>query len=149
MSDEQKRIRIISDARMKPLEYMRQHWGVDAEEGTSIEDVLKDVYWSHMAPQMHAGDRIEVTVETGEWMLDLLVMQVDRGWARVHVLHRYDLVGNDAVPQTRASGIDAQFKGKYKKWCAIRLSDGHYLQEQLPTREAAEDWIRNYETALA
>jgi hypothetical protein len=63
---------------------------VDAKAGTKIEDVLQPQYWAHVAGQLGPYTRIEV-LETGEWMLELLVINCGRNWAKVQVLHKFEL----------------------------------------------------------
>ena len=84
--DEKKRVVILNPSRLQGAEYARQDWVVNAEEGTKISDVLDPAYWAHTSAQMKPYDRIEVRLETGEWILELLVLSADRNWARVQVL---------------------------------------------------------------
>lgn len=143
----QKRAVILMPARMSHAEFVRQDWVATAEEGTTIEDVLDPNYWSNMAAQMKPYDRIEVRVDTGEWLLELLVMNTDRNWASVVVLHQHDLQPEDgevAVPEAFA----AKFRGPLHRWCVVRKSDNEVLESKLESKEAASEWIRRYEQTI-
>jgi hypothetical protein len=80
----------LVEARMGLSESKRQDWVVDAEEGHTVEQVLDPMYWAHVAPKFTLYDRVEVRVDTGEWMLELIVIQTGRNFARVHVAARHD-----------------------------------------------------------
>lgn len=147
-NDESKRDVMLMPARMQLAEHARQDWVATAEEGTLIEDVLNPQYWSHMASQMQPMDRIDVRIDTTEWLLELLVLQVGRNWARCAVLHRHDLapVGDgDVVP----SGFEVKWGGPVNKWRVIRLADREPLTSGHANREAAADWLRQYEKTIA
>ena len=57
---------ILNPQRIGLAEQLMQHWVVNAEEGTTVADVLDPGYWAHCAAQMQVYDRIDVRLETGE-----------------------------------------------------------------------------------
>ena len=63
---ELKRAVILNPQRRGLAEQMRQDWVVNAEEGTSVQDVLDPSYWAHIAAELQQYDHIEVRLETGE-----------------------------------------------------------------------------------
>ena len=146
MSDE-KRAVILNPSRLALSEYARQDWVVNAAEGTNIADVLDPQYWAHVSAQMKPYDRIEVRQETGDWMLELLVLSCDRNWARVHLLEKYDLVETDA-PAPPAQKHVVKWRGPQHKHCVVRISDGAVLQKDMDSAEAAAQWLKNYETTV-
>lgn len=122
----EKRAVILDEPRLKSAEYERSWWIVNAAEGTQVSDVLEPVYWSFIADRLRPYDRIEVRVDTGEWLLDLLVLGCDRAWARVAVLHKYDLGPVEAeMPAAQKHRIE--WKGPQLKWCVIRNADSEII----------------------
>ena len=142
--NDKKRVVIHNPSRFLGAEYARQDWVVNAEEGTTISDVLDPAYWAHVSAQMKPYDRVEVRLETGEWMLDLLVLSSDRNWARVHVLHNHSLVevGQVAPPATLHQ---VKWRGPQHKHCVVRISDGQVLSANHDTADIAAQWLKNYE----
>jgi hypothetical protein len=139
-----KRAVFLDPQRMGLAEHGRQDWVVNAAAGTSVQDVLNPQYWAHMAAQMQPYDRIDVRLETGEWMLELLVGGVGRNWAQVHLLHQHELTKlADVMP--RAQHHRVEWKGPQRKWAVIRLSDDEILQDGKVSRAEAQAWLEQHE----
>lgn len=140
-----KRDVVLVEKRLGLVESKRQDWVVEAEEGTTVEDVLDPLYWAHVAARFTPYDRIEVRIDTGEWMLDLIVLQAARNYARVHVLTKYELVDASAEVPGAAIKHRVEWKGTHKKWCVIRNADSALVQAELQTKELANEWLTNHE----
>lgn len=137
----------IPEARMKRAEYKRQDWVVDAEAGTSVDDVMSSEYFSHMAPEMQINDHVEVRLETGEWILELIVLDVGRNWVKCFIAQHYDLTTAprvDAVPDA----FRIEYKGPHRKHVVIRSSDSNAIQEGFSRKSEAEAWLKNYESNI-
>lgn len=137
----------IHETRMKLADYKRQDWVVDAEAGTTVEDVLSSEYFAHMAPQVQINDHIEVRLETGDWILELIVLDLGRNWIRCYVAQHYDLTKApkvEAVPDA----FRIEFKGPHRKHSVLRNSDDNVMSEGHSRRGEAEAWLKNYETAI-
>ena len=135
--------RMISPTRVALAEYDRQDWVATAEVGTTKEEVLDPAYWAHLAAKMKPYDKIEVRVDDGEWMMELVVLACDRTWAKVHMLHFYQLAKVET--KNMSTKHDPVWKGPHLKWCVIRNSDQTIVQEKLDSREAANVWIKEHE----
>lgn len=136
--------RILNPQRMGLAEHLRQQWMVNAEEGTTVEDVLDPQYWSHMAAQLQPYDRVDVLLETGDWLMELLVINRGRNWAQVHVLHKYDLEQrSETMPAAQKHRIE--WKGPKHKHAVIRLADSQMIQDGFSSREEAGVWLANHE----
>jgi hypothetical protein len=147
MSDlnQPKRAVILDPQRIGLAEQLRRDWVVNAAAGTTINDVLQPAYWAHCSQEFTVYDRIDVRVETGEWALDLIVMDVGRNYARMFVAHRYTFAEVD-VPEIPADPIahKVEFKGPHLKWVVIRLADGAQVQDRLKTEKEAVEWMQNH-----
>lgn len=148
MAEAKQRVVILSPTRFAQSEYVRQEWVVNAEEGTTINDVLDPAYWSHVSAEMKPYARIEVRLETGEWLLELLVLTCERNWARVHLLNKYDLVATQDIAPPPQKHI-VKWRGPQHKHCVVRIADGEVLTKDHETAEAATQWLRNYENVTA
>lgn len=138
---------VLNPQRMALAEQWRQDWIVNAEEGTGIEDVLDTGYWAHMASHLQQFDRIEVRMETGEWVADLIVTGVGRNWAAVHLIAKHDL---QPAPEQPAGTVkhEVLWRGQQHKWCVKRLSDGAVLDTGRSSKTDAQAWLANYETTV-
>lgn len=142
-----KSARILNPQRMGLAEQLRQDWVVNAEQGTTIEEVLDSQYWAHMASQMQPFDTVEVRLETGEWLLKLRVINTGRNWAQMFEEHRYELVErSETMPAATRYRVD--WKGPQMKWSVIRVADSEVVQKELPSKAAAQDWLASHERAI-
>lgn len=139
---------VVDPQRMQVAEYVRREWVVTAEEGTSVDDIVHPGYWTHMARQLALYDRIEVRIDTGEFLLELLVKSVGPNWAQVAVLHHHDLAGVAADESDARSELEVLFKGPIRKWSVVRKSDGDILHEKEETKLAASNWAAQYESTI-
>ena len=141
---------LINPQRMQLAEQWRQDWVVNAEEGTTVDDVLNPVYWSSVAAQFQVFDQIDVRLETGEWILKLIVMKVERTRAIVYLAERHDLkeLKDPDVPHDRPSEFEIAWRGIQRKFCVKRIADDTYVQEHLLTKEAAQTWLDSHEKAM-
>lgn len=136
---------VLVEARMGLAEYRQQCWVVDAEEGVTVEQILSPGYWAYTAFKFQMYDRIEVRQETGDWILELIVLKSGNNWANVLLAAKHDLVG--AAIEAPAAAIKHQvvFKGPHKKHCVIRLSDSALIQDGFSTKVEADAWLINHE----
>jgi hypothetical protein len=139
---------ILNPQRIGLAEQMTQHWVVNAEEGTTVAEVLEPQFWSHCAAQMQVYDRIDVRLETGEWMLELIVLDVGRNYARVFVAKKYDFSETKIEVPVTAIKHKVEWKGPQKKHVVIRLSDNAVIQEGFSEKSAAMTWMQNHERVM-
>jgi hypothetical protein len=143
MSD--KRALILNPQRIGIAEQMRQDWVVNAEEGTTVNDVLEPGYWAHCAASMQVYDRIDVRLETGEWMLELIVLDVGRNYARMFLVKKHDFAETSLEVPVNAIRHKVEWKGPQRKHAVIRTSDSAVVQEGFADKSAALVWLQNHE----
>lgn len=146
LEEVKRRTRILNPQRMGLAEQLRQEWVVNAEEGTDVEDVLEMGYWAHMAAMFQKFDHIEVRLETGEWIVNLIVTGIGRNWAAVHLVNKLDLVSVEEQPGSEKFKV--AFGGPHHKWRVTRLADSEVIQAGFENRPAAEAWLRQYENSV-
>jgi hypothetical protein len=139
-----KRSLILNPQRIGLAEQMRQDWVVNAEEGTAINDVLDPAYWAHCSGRMQVYDRVDVRLETGEWLLELIVLDVGRNYARMFLAKHHEFVDTDLSAPVGAITHKVQWMGPQRKHGVVRLSDSAVIQEGIPTKEAAAQWLDAY-----
>ena len=147
MTEAQKRTVILNPQRIGLAEALRRDWVVNAEAGTTVQDVLEPVYWSHNASDFTIYDHIEVRLETGEWILDLIVIAVGRNWAKVHLVNKIELASEDDSPV--ATKHKVEWKGPQHKWAVIRLADNEMISKGHGDKNEAALWLTNYENVTA
>lgn len=144
---EGKRLVQLFEERFKSAEYERMLYVANAKEGTTINDVLEPAYWSHVSQRLRPYDRIEVRIDTGEWLLELVVLAADRNWAQVAVLHNHTLgPADEDMPAARKHEV--KFKGPQLKWCVIRVADSEIIFSGL-SKAAALAQMASHEHATA
>lgn len=131
--------------RTRLAEYERQDWCHNAETGTTLEDIQSDSYWALMAADFKPYARIEVRIDTGEWLAELLVLQCERTWAKVHLLKSYELTKVEDFPVSMRHRVE--WKGPQRKWSVIRTSDQQPVRDKFESRSEGNDWLAGYERA--
>jgi len=139
-----KRTVILNPQRIGLAEQMRQDWVVNAEEGTTINDVLDPAYWAHTSARMQVYDRVDVRLETGDWMLELIVLDVGRNYARMFLAKHHEFVTTDISVPVGAITHKVEWKGPQRKHVVVRLADGAVIQEGIAEKSAANVWLENY-----
>lgn len=134
-------------SRMQLAQFTRQNWTHNAEEGITVEDCLKPAYWSHMAQKMTAYDHIEVRADDGSWVAEFLVVQVDRMWAKVKTLWKFDLAFEDGSPDLDLHTV--KWRGPHNKFAVIRNSDSAVIRENFATKIEGETWMREHERVIS
>lgn len=139
---------ILDPQRMHLAEHSRQDWVVNVEAGTTVEDILEPAYWSHIASSMEPFDRIDARMETGEWLLELIVVECGRNWARVHLAKKHELqaVVAEAPPALKHR---VEWKGPQHKHVVIRLADNEVIQSGFSDKAAAQQWLAQHEQVTA
>lgn len=150
MTEEKKREISLLDDRINYAEFLRQDFVVNAEEGTTIEDVLKPAYWQHVqgTKGFKQFDHIEVRQETGEWVAELMVVSPLKGSFHVHLLKMHELPPPGAI-ELKAADYRVEWKGPQHKYSVIRKAGGEYVQDGFADKEAATRWLANHERVTA
>lgn len=149
MEVQNKREVILDPLNIGLAQHRRQDWVAVAKEGTTTDDLLKPVYWSHMAARFQPFDRVEVREETGEWVAELMVLRAERNWASVSLLKVHDLTKlRQSADAHDASAYEAKWKGPVKKWAVIRKSDSEVVHDGEASQEQALAWLRQYEATM-
>lgn len=140
-----KRDLVLTPGRMALAEHWRQDWCINAEGGTTPEDITKSGYFAHVAEMLKPYDHIEVRSEDGAWMARLIVINADRNWAHVKMLDFFELAEGGTDVEAAAKKNSVEFKGPHHKWSVIRLVDGEKIKTGCASRDEATTWMNEYE----
>lgn len=143
-----KRSLILNPSRFELVEYERQDWIVTAEMGTVLSDLIDPGYWAHVSAKMKPYDQIQVRVDDGSWLVNLLVLDCSRNWAKVYVMSEHKLTTAD-VSRSQAESYSVEYKGPHRKFCVIRKSDNDAVHEGEADKETAIQWMLNHEKITA
>lgn len=130
--------------RMQLSQYLRNDWVITAEQGTTTDDIIKPIYFAHLAAQMKPYDHVEVRVDDDTWIAELLVLQVERNWVRVKLMGYHELVVVDESA-VAPSAYEATWKGPHLKWSVIRKADKAIIKPGFNDRVGAEAAMRDLE----
>jgi hypothetical protein len=137
--------------RIQGSQFAYTEWVATAEEKTTPQDVMDPAYFAHKAAELREYDEIKVRIDTGEWMLHLLVVEKGRGWVRTRLLNKWDLTTEkvgDLVSAAVDSRYECKFKGSHLKWCVIRKQDGEVLSKTHSDEMSARRWLIDYESKI-
>lgn len=118
------------------------------EFGVTLDDVLKPDYWTHVAPSLRVGHRIELLAADGSWWAMLIVRAVGRHDAVVQALSKVDL-GEHEPALTEDSPYEVKWRGPAKKFGVVRKADSEVIRDEFPVKEQAIQWMQNHMKSLA
>jgi hypothetical protein len=134
--------RKLLETQFTDAEYNRRDVVVTPEAGTTLEEMLNPLFWSHVAKGLKEWDRIEVRPTDRTWWAELLVRTVQPFMVRVHVLRHAEFgrrgVGTEAAEVP--GGYELRNRGR-DGWAVIRTEDKVVLKEKEPSRELALAWL--------
>lgn len=149
----------LDASRFKLAEHENINYVIDVEPGITRQHVLDPAFYAQFSSKLRPYDRIAVRCDDGSLYAELLVLNAERTWARVHVLSWHDLTTRDvSLSQAEAKEhVDAtkiptpahrvEWKGPHHKWSVIRNTDDAYVHEGDAAREDADLWMREHERA--
>lgn len=136
--------KLIADG-IKLAEHARNLHRVTPDAGTSLEDVLKPDYWSHVGAKIMQGDRVEILPADGAWYAEALVVSCSRIHVKLAVLmHKVFFEQKKAEEGKEApkkEPFEIAFKGPQRRWSVIRTKDATYVKEGFATKEEAQVWL--------
>jgi len=69
-----------------------QNWHtVNAQIGTTRENILNEDYWAHVALKYNKGDMLFVRADDNSWIANYYILDCGRTWVKVFELAWWDL----------------------------------------------------------
>jgi hypothetical protein len=135
----ERKVEALTKTNFEEAEFKISRYSAIIPIGTFPEDLLMPEYWAHVTAFMRPWQRIEAHSEDGTWFAEYIVLSVDRAWARVRMLGKYNLTSNDvALSQAEKlsqSGFEVKWRGA-AKWSVIRTADSAIMKEHMDREEA-------------
>lgn len=140
------RARKLPEARFATAEVIRTHYVIVPEAGTSLEDLLDPIYWSHVARRLRPLDILEVHAEDGSYFAELLVRNTNQlNSAKVEVLRSKEF----GVAEDEEDEFSVKWKGGHAKYAVIRRRDKAVMQDGFANKEDAATWLGTNLSSLA
>ena len=140
-------------SQMVAADQQRQDMIVHPPAGTTLLDLQRPDYWTHVARLLRPYDRLEVRFADGRGWAELLVRVVEPRAVVVHVLRSEifcTAAGEPLAEVVVPDGYKVALRGA-KGWIITRLSDGEDIptEQVQKTKEAAAVWLSAYLRKLA
>lgn len=136
-------VRKLPEAGFRLANYVNNDWSVVPDDGTPFDDLLVPVYWTNVARKLKPGDIIKVHAPDATYYAELYVRSAERLAASVVVLNKMDFTVTDAA-QSQSDDMFVKHRNHRAGWGVIRASDKSVMKDGFPTREMAEEWLRDY-----
>lgn len=136
--------------RFHEAEHVNRVWSITVDSNTSLAEVLKPAFLANVAHQLRPYDHLQVSVDTGEWYAELLVVSCGRVWAKLVPLVNLDLTSKDA-DQLEGEAFEkfiVQYRGPHLKFCIVRREDKEPIKEMIQTKAEANAWLESYVLTL-
>ena len=114
-----------------------------AEHSEKPEDVSNPAYFAHVAKQLSFGDKIEVMAEDGSWYREVVVRATGLNEVITGLLSHVDFSG-PAETESPDMPYEIKYRGPHRRYSIIRKSDGEAIRDDLQTKEAAGQWLKNH-----
>ena len=139
----------LQHSRIKPADFVRTVYRVNAEHGTTVEDLQRPEYWSHVSAQLKVGDIVEVAAEDNAFFAVFLVVAATQQFAKVELL-------SEKVMEARKPKDDLEEHPDYErrwmgprgKFSIFRRVDNVEMAKELPDKAAVRDWLEQHGKAV-
>lgn len=117
--------------------------------GVTLDRVMEEDYWGHVARELKAGYTIEVLPEGLTYYARLIVIDADPTRARVKLLDFVDLTGQQEMPEIKEIVREVPVGDRYKAerngrwWRLLRRSDKEVMKTGFATMEDAMEWAED------
>ena len=132
-------VKKLNEADFSLTESVQMFITVTPAVGTTREDMLKPVYWTHVARRLKALSEIRAMPKDGKWYGIYLVLYADQSQAKLKELAFYDLEKMEA-PDSDSDPYIVKFISPPVRYGIIRKSDNHVMKDKFQTKEEAMGW---------
>ena len=136
-------VKKLAEADFELSESMQMFMTAIPPAGTTKEDLLNPVFWSHVAKRLEPMTEIRVMPKDGAWYGTYLVVYSDHVQVQVQELTHHKL------GEIKSGGADLYYV-KYLspaptiKFCVYRKEDNERISEGHQTEQAAVIWMREH-----
>ncbi len=132
-------VRKLNEADFSLTESVQMFITVTPPIGTTREDMLKPIFWTHVARRLKAFSEVRAMPRDGKWYGIYLVLYADQSQAKLKELsfHVLDDVEDSVV---ESDPYLVKFISPPVRYGVIRKADNHVMKDKFQTREAALEW---------
>jgi hypothetical protein len=132
-------------------EHKINRFAVNAEAGTTIDDILKPAYWANVASQFRPNGGDEITVICDDMSFRAHLWVVNAGHVHANVM----LIGDPIITNAQDakeipihdSNVFVMWRGPHALWSVMRREENGtktMLREKLASRDIAETEAKEY-----
>lgn len=132
-------------------EHKINHFAVNADAGTTVDDILKPEYWANVAMHLRptGGDEITVICDDMSFRAHLWVVNAGHTYANVRLIGEPIVLSAQEAREITIhdSNVFVQWRGPHAMWSVMRREeDGSkvMLREKLASRDIAETEAKEY-----
>lgn len=133
---------------LKLAQFARNVFVLTVDNTVLLSDILKPIFWTHIAAKLAKGDRVEVMPESGTWYAEFLITASAKNWAKVVPLRVIQL----DTENVSSKALDEY----YVKWASRALgfrvhrhADGQVVKDKFETAEQANEWVQKQQEDAA
>jgi hypothetical protein len=160
----------IQLSRLQKKNHFSVEWVITCEYGTLVKDLLRPEFYCNIANKINKNDTIRAIFEDGSYLVDLLVIEVDKQnitpvWIKPIITNLIDIEKSkqfslDAVKEPKEQkkqddnidfedpNVIIKFRGPIIKWSVLRKSDKAVLREKIESKEQAIDTAKEISNQL-
>lgn len=144
---ETQKVARASVARLQDSGYIAQNLILQAEVGTTVEDIQRPEYWADVAARLQPCDLITVIMDDFSWEAELRVLSATRFTARV-LLKSHVVYGAAASVEETDAPYQVSWQGPHHKYAIVRKLDGKVIKNGIPKLEDAQREMLDYVKSL-
>lgn len=129
-------------------QFARNVFVLTVENTVAQSDILKPIFWTHIAEKLKKGDRVEVTPEDGSWYAEFMIVSSSSNWAKVVPL-RVIQIDSDYVSAKALDEYYVKWASKALGFRVHRRGDGQVVKDKFETAESANTWIQTIQESAA
>lgn len=135
----------INQSEFRLAEHVSLNYVARPNYGVTLEQVMEEAYWGHVATLLKAGYTIECMPEGLTWYAKLIVVDATPVSAKVKLLQFVDLADPVQLPQQspmlerlELGAFEITREGAW--WRVVRTSDKEVMRKGFRSIKAAQDW---------
>lgn len=142
MDTKTKMVKKLSEADLSLTESMQIFYTACPQVGTKREDLLKPIFWAHVAKKLRPMSEIRVMPKDGAWYGVYLVVYSDQVQAKVKELAFHQL-SSDVEEAEPNDPYTIKWISPPVKFGVIRNADKTVVKDGFKTKEEAVLWKNN------
>jgi hypothetical protein len=161
----------IQTSRLQKKNHFSVEWVITCEYGTQVADLLRPEFYCNIANKINKNDTIRAIFEDGSYLVDLLVIEVDKQnitpvWIKPIITNLVDIekskqfaLGAVKEPKGQKKQDDnidfgdpnvvIKFRGPILKWSVLRKGDNAVLREKIESKEQAIEIAKEISNQLS